>query len=149
MQPQAHLSMESMCRLAAVSRAGFYRHWHEREPCVEEMELRAQVQQIVVRHRRNYGYRRVARELRDQGWVVNRKRVARIMAEDNLLCIRLRRWICPVFCVNDQAFLGLLLGMGCKGRGQFPFPCVHVEKELRCIMPTFPLAWACARAIGR
>ena len=50
------------------------------------------------------------------------------------------------------SFLGLLLqlllGMGCKGRGQFPFPCVHVEKELRCIMPTCP-AWACARAIGQ
>jgi hypothetical protein len=36
--------------------------------------------------------------------------------------------ICPVFCVNDQAFflgllllLRLLLGMGCKGRGHFPF----------------------------
>ncbi len=39
--------------------------------------------------------------------------------------------VCPVFCVNDQAFLVLLLflGMGCKGRGQFPFPCVHVEKS--------------------
>ena len=23
----------------------------------------------------------------------------------------------------------LFLGMGCKGRGQFPFPCVHVEKN--------------------
>jgi hypothetical protein len=91
MQPQAHLSMESMCRLAAVSRAGFYRHWQEREPCVEEMELRAQVQQIVVRHRRNYGYRRVARELRDQGWVVNRKRVARIW-----------RRRCKRNCVNDH-----------------------------------------------
>jgi hypothetical protein len=35
--------------------------------------------------------------------------------------------LCPVFRVNDQAlFLGLrlFLGMGCKGRGHFPFPCV-------------------------
>jgi len=35
--------------------------------------------------------------------------------------------LCPVFCVNDQAlFLGLrlFLGMGCKGRGHFPFPCI-------------------------
>jgi len=111
MQPQAHLSMESMCRLAAVSRAGFYRHWHEREPCVEEMELRAQVQQIVVRHRRNYGYRRVARELRDQGWVVNRKRVARIMAEDlsSLLCKR-------------PSFLGVAFGDGLQGKGAVPLP---------------------------
>jgi hypothetical protein len=27
--------------------------------------------------------------------------------------------VCQVFCVND---LVLVLGMGCRGRGQFPFP---------------------------
>jgi len=27
--------------------------------------------------------------------------------------------VCPDFCVNDQ---DLFLGMGCRGRGQFPFP---------------------------
>jgi transposase InsO family protein len=93
MQPQAHLSIESLCRLGQVSRAGFYRYWQEREPRVEETELRSRVQQIVVAHRRNYGYRRVTRELRTQGWAVNHKRVARIMAEDNLLCVRRRRFL--------------------------------------------------------
>ena len=82
-----------MCRLAQVSRAGFYRHWQQREPRAEEMEVRAQVQQIVVAHRRNYGYRRVTRELRQQGLAVNHKRVARIMAEDNLLALRRRRFV--------------------------------------------------------
>jgi hypothetical protein len=37
-----------MCRLAAVSRAGFYRHWQQHEPGVEETEMRAQIQQIVL-----------------------------------------------------------------------------------------------------
>jgi putative transposase len=82
-----------MCRLAQVSRAGFYRHWQQREPRAEEMEVRAQMQQIVLAHRRNYGYRRVTRELRQQGMVVNHKRVARIMAEDNLLAIARRRFV--------------------------------------------------------
>jgi hypothetical protein len=27
--------------------------------------------------------------------------------------------VCPDFCVNDQE---LFLGMGCRGREQFPFP---------------------------
>jgi len=93
MQPQAHLNIESMCRLVGVSRAGFYRHWQEHAPRVEETELRAQVQQIVLTHRRNYGYRRVTRELRAQGWLINHKRVARIMAEDNLLCLRRRHFV--------------------------------------------------------
>lgn len=82
-----------MCRLVPVSRAGFYRHWQQREPQAEAMEVRAQVQQIVLAHRRNYGYRRVTRELRQQGLAVNHKRVARIMAEDNLLAIRRRRFV--------------------------------------------------------
>jgi putative transposase len=93
MQSAAHLSIESMCRLGQVSRAGFYRHWQEHEPRVEQTELRARMQQIVLAHRRNYGYRRVARELRNQGWAVNHKRVARLMAEDNLLCLRRRRFV--------------------------------------------------------
>jgi putative transposase len=93
MQPHTHLSIESMCRLGQVSRAGFYRHWREREPRAEEVELRAQIQQIALAHRRNYGYRRVTAELRDQGWNVNRKRIARLMAEDNLLCLRKRRFV--------------------------------------------------------
>jgi transposase InsO family protein len=82
-----------MCRAAVVSRAGFYRDWQEREPQAEEMELRARIQQIVVTHRGRYGYRRVQRDLRDQGWIVNHKRVARIMGEDNLLAVRRRKFI--------------------------------------------------------
>lgn len=101
MQPATHLSIESMCRLGQVSRAGFYRHWQQREPGVEETELRAQVQQIALTHRRNYGYRRVTQELRQQGWAVNRKRVARIMAADNLLCVRRRRFVLTTDSTHD------------------------------------------------
>jgi len=92
-QAQEHPSIESMCRAAGVSRAGFYRDWQEREPEAEEMELRARIQQIVVTHRGNYGYRRVQRDLRDQGWIVNHKRIARIMQEDNLLAVRHRKFM--------------------------------------------------------
>lgn len=105
MRSAAHLSIESMCRLGQVSRAGFYRHWQQHEPRVEQTELRARMQEIVLAHRRNYGYRRVARELRNQGWAVNHKRVARLMAEDNLLCLRQRRFVrttdsCHHLCVH-------------------------------------------------
>ena len=82
-----------MCGVAGVSRAGYYRDWQGQEPEAEEMEVRARIQQIAIAHRRNYGYRRVCRELKDQGWRVNHKRVARLMAEDNLLAIRRRKYI--------------------------------------------------------
>jgi len=101
MRSAAHLSIESMCRLGQVSRAGFYRHWQQREPCAEEMELRAKMHEIVAAHRRNYGYRRVTRELHNQGWAVNHKRVARLMAEDNLLCLRKRSFVATTDSGHD------------------------------------------------
>ncbi len=48
------------------------------------MEVRAAIQAVVLEHRGRYGYRRAAAELRRRGLVVNRKRVARLMREDNL-----------------------------------------------------------------
>ena len=52
------------------------------------MALRSAVQSVVIQHRWRYGYRRVTVELRTQGMVVNHKRIARIMREDNLLTVR-------------------------------------------------------------
>ena len=119
MQPVAHLSIESMCRLGQVSRAGFYRRWRERQPKVEETELRAEVQRIVVEHRRNYGYRRVTRELHNQGWAVNHKRVARLMAEDNLLCVRRRRFILTTDSRHDlRVYANLAARMELSGIDQ-------------------------------
>jgi len=119
MQPEAHLSIESLCRLGQVSRAGFYRRWHEHQPRVEETELRGEVQRIVLEHRGNYGYRRVTRELHDQGWAVNRKRVARIMAEDNLLCVRRRRFVLTTDSRHDlRVYANLAARMELSGIDQ-------------------------------
>ena len=82
---QGSISVERMCQLAQVSRAGFYRYLQERTPVEEDMELRSVIQQIALEHRRRYGYRRVSAELRRRGMLANHKRVARIMREDNLL----------------------------------------------------------------
>ena len=56
MSLQGKLSIERMCQLAQVSRAGFYRSLQEQQPVQEEMEVRAVIQQIVLQHRRRYGY---------------------------------------------------------------------------------------------
>jgi putative transposase len=93
MRLQGKGRVERCCRLAGVSRAGFYRHWQAAEPAAEEMELRHQMQLIFVAHRGHYGYRRVTMELRHQGMLVNKKRVARLMREDNLLAISKRKFV--------------------------------------------------------
>ena len=86
MQQQGDLGIEQMCALAGVSRAGYYRHWQASAPREEETELRDAVQRIALANRR-YGHRRITAELRRSGWVVNRKRILRIMRQDNLLCV--------------------------------------------------------------
>jgi transposase InsO family protein len=93
MRLQGGLSIERMCQLALVSRASFYRWLQDRPPVEEEMEVRSMIQQIAMEHRRRYGYRRIAAELRRRGLQVNRKRVARIMREDNLLAVQPRQFV--------------------------------------------------------
>lgn len=83
-----------MCALAQVSRAGYYRHWQASAPRQEETGLRDQLQRLSLANR-HYGYRRIAALLRREGWPVNRKRVLRLMREDNLLCLRRKAFVPP------------------------------------------------------
>jgi transposase InsO family protein len=80
------------CEMARVSRAGFYRHYEEHQPRQADVTLRDLIQQIVLENR-GYGYRRVSAELRHRGVVANRKRVLRLMREDNLLAVRKQRFV--------------------------------------------------------
>jgi len=87
-QQQGALAVDRMCGLAQVSRAGYYRYWQAAEPRRSETALRDELQRLALAQRRYYGYRRLTALLRRAGWQVNRKRVLRLMREDNLLCLR-------------------------------------------------------------
>jgi transposase InsO family protein len=56
------------------------------------MELRDHIQRLALQWPQ-YGYRCITAELRRQGVQANHKRVLRLMREDNLLCLRKRRFI--------------------------------------------------------
>jgi len=91
-RPQGGLTVERMCVLAGVSRAGYYRHWRTSAPRQEETVVRDAIQRAALENRR-YGYRRIAAQLRREGLVVNRKRVLRLMRADNLLCLRVKSFV--------------------------------------------------------
>jgi putative transposase len=91
-RPQGELTVERMCVLAGVSRAGYYRRWRESAPRQEETTVRDAIQRVVLANRR-YGYRRIAAQLRRDGLVANHKRVLRLMRQDNLLCLRKRPFV--------------------------------------------------------
>jgi len=129
MPMQGSLSIERMCQLAGVSRAGFYRSLQERAPVEEEMETRSAIQEIAVEHRRRYGYRRITAELRRRGMRVNHKRVLRILREDNLLGVQPRAF---VVTTNTEHWLEVYLNLArpheadwnqsVMGRGPYLYP---------------------------
>ncbi|HKC70488.1 MAG TPA: IS3 family transposase [Terriglobales bacterium] len=83
-----------LCELAQVSRAGYYRFQKAttRVSAAAEMELRDDMQRIALEFP-CYGWRRVTAELRRRGWTVNHKRVRRMLRQDNLLCLRKRKFV--------------------------------------------------------
>jgi len=86
------MTVVEMCQTASVSRAGFYRHRDPPETEDRDVDLREEIHKIALQWPA-YGRRRITAELKRRGWKVNHKRVRRIMREDNLLCLRHRKFV--------------------------------------------------------
>jgi transposase InsO family protein len=119
MSMQGNLSVERMCQQAGISRAGFYRSLQQREPVDEDMEVRSAIQLIFAEHKRRYGYRRVSKELRRRGMLVNHKRVQRLMREDNLLAVQPKAFVITTDSNHDlEVYLNLASRMKLTGVNQ-------------------------------
>jgi putative transposase len=83
-----------MVELVRVSRASFYRFDRvaEEDGPDPDMDLRDAIQRIALEWP-SYGRRRITAALRRHSWTVNPKRVYRLMCEDNLLCVRKRKFM--------------------------------------------------------
>jgi putative transposase len=86
------LSVVQMCEAAGFSRAGYYRFLDPEKPAPADMDLRDELQKVALEWP-SYGSRRITRELKARGWDVNRKRIQRLMREDNLLCVTKRKFV--------------------------------------------------------
>lgn len=147
-----------MCQLAAVSRAGYYRHLAGHNPHEEDIAVRAAIQEIVLAHHRRYGYRRVTRELHDRGMRVNHKRVARLMREDNLLAIGHRRYVVTTDSRHDlDVYLNLAWRMKLTAINQLwvaDITYIRLQREfvyLAAILDAFSrrvVGWALERTLA-
>jgi len=88
------LSVAQMCTLSDFSRAGYYRSLKPAaKQTQEDLKLRDAMHRIALDWPA-YGSRRMTRELSKLvGRKVNRKRVQRLMREDNLLCLTKRKFV--------------------------------------------------------
>ena len=155
---QGRLSIERMCQLAQVSRAGFYRSLQGRTPAEEDMEVRSTIQAIAVEHRRRYGYRRITAELRRRGMVVNHKRVARMMREDNLLAVQPRSFRTTTDSAHDlEVYVNLASRMTLTGINQLwiaDITYIRLQREfvyLAVILDAFSrkvVGWALDRTLA-
>jgi putative transposase len=92
MKAGGRLTVERMVNLGRVSRSGFYRFEDAESGPDPDMDLRDAIQKIALEWP-CYGRPRITKELRERGWKVNPKRVYRLMREDNLLCVRKRKFV--------------------------------------------------------
>lgn len=81
-----------MCGVAGFVRSGYYRFLHPDKPAVLDMDLRDEIQKIALEWP-CYGSRRITAELKARHGDVNRKRVQRLLREDNLLCVTKRGFV--------------------------------------------------------
>jgi transposase InsO family protein len=81
-----------LCKALKLSRATFYRYRQAGEAVDRDVEVRDQIQQLALEFP-SYGYRRITAQLQRDGITVNHKRVLRLMREDDLLCLRKRRFV--------------------------------------------------------
>ena len=91
---QGSLRIQRLCRLAGVSRSGYYRSWQTSAPRAHDTAVRSAIQRLALANGRHRGYRYISHLLRrEDGIIVNHKRVLRVMRQDNLLCLRHKAFV--------------------------------------------------------
>lgn len=89
-QQAEHFAVADLCQALGVSRSGYYA-WRNRDVKVDE--LSAPVTQVFWQHSRRYGSRRIVAELQAQDYVIGRRRVRRIMKEQQLRAIQPKSYV--------------------------------------------------------
>ena len=80
-----------MCQVMKVSRTGYYRYILK-EPSNKDEELINKIIEIFNKHKKRYGSRRIKKELENEGIIVSKKKVRRIMDEYGLKPVQSRAY---------------------------------------------------------
>ena len=72
-------ALESLLKIIRLARSTYYYHLKQLDQTDKNQTIKAEIQAIFTEHKGNYGYRRITLELRNRGFVVNHKKVQRLM----------------------------------------------------------------------
>ena len=71
--------LDLLLETAYLARSTYYYQLKQLDGFDKDKELKAEIQSIYCEHKGNYGYRRMTLELRNRGFMVNHKKVQRLM----------------------------------------------------------------------
>ena len=77
-------SLDILLKTIKLARSTYYYHLKQLDKPDKDQKLKAEIQAIFTEQKGNYGYRRIHLELRNRGYLVNHKRVQRLMKVLNL-----------------------------------------------------------------
>ena len=77
-------ALEILLKIIKLARSTYYYHLKQLDQTDKNQTIKAEIQAIFTEHKGNYGYRRIHLELRNRGFLVNHKRVQRLMNVLNL-----------------------------------------------------------------
>ena len=82
--------LDLLLETALLARSTYYYQLNQLDKSDKNHDIKAEIQAIFTEHKGNYGYRRITLELRNRGFVVNHKKVQRLMKTLGLTA-RIRR----------------------------------------------------------
>ena len=68
-----------LLKIIKLARSTYYYHLKKLNQVDKNQSIKVEIQAIYDEHKGNYGYRRITFELRNRGFVVNQKKVQRLM----------------------------------------------------------------------
>lgn len=101
---QAEFGVRAMCKLLKVTRSAYY-DCLKREPSPQEKQdaaLTAMTTQAFTQSRATYGTRRLQKVLQNQGEVVSRRRIGRLMRTANPVCKTKRKFKATTNSQHDK-----------------------------------------------
>ena len=72
-------ALEILLKIIRLARSSYYYHLKQLDQTDKNQTIKAEIQAIFTEHKGNYGYRRITLALRNRGFVVNHKKVQRLM----------------------------------------------------------------------